>query len=143
MNIQQLTESLLLRLGSGDAGAIAALFADRVDWLVPGNPALPWIGPRSHRHEVAAFFRTMWPRFVPGESRATVDAILFSGEDAVVLATFAHTAAATNRAFRTPVAIRLTAANGELVRLHLYEDSWTVSEALLSPTIEATAAAGP
>jgi hypothetical protein len=48
---------LLQRLAAGDADAIATLFADHIDCLVPGNPALPWVGARTERSEVADYFR--------------------------------------------------------------------------------------
>lgn len=119
----------LERLTGGDADAIAALFAADVDWLVPGNIALPWVGRRSRRSEVVSYFRTMWPHFEPGKSTSTLDKLVIADQDAVVFATFTHTVAGTGRSFRTPVALHLVVVNGEITTLHLYEDTWAVSNA--------------
>lgn len=61
-----------------------------IDWYVPGDTALPWIGRRSRRSEVASYFRTMWPQFAPGKSTASVEKLILTGNDAVMLGTFAH-----------------------------------------------------
>jgi ketosteroid isomerase-like protein len=105
------------------------LFADEIDWYVGGNSALPWTGSRSRRSDVAAYFRTMWPHFETGKSTASLSQVIYAGDDAVVLATFAHTAASTGRRFATPVAMHIRASEGRVTRFHLYEDTWAVSQA--------------
>ncbi len=117
------------RLAARDPEGMAALFAEEIDWYVPGDTALPWIGRRSHRAAVADYFRTMWPHFEPGKSTAQVGKLVVSGGDAIMLGTFSHTAAGTGRSFTTPVAMHLAVAGGQIVRLYLYEDTWAVSKA--------------
>jgi hypothetical protein len=60
---QKTTEELVAdfvgRLGERDAEGIGKLFADEIDWYVPGSEALPWTGSRSRREQVAEYFRTM------------------------------------------------------------------------------------
>ncbi|HEX8360307.1 MAG TPA: hypothetical protein VF613_09375 [Longimicrobium sp.] len=56
-------------------------------------------------------------------------AVLYSGDDPVVLVHFAHTAASTRRRFQTRAAPHFTASAGKLVRLHPYEDTFAVSGA--------------
>lgn len=130
---QKTTEDLMARfmerLGEQDAEGIGELFADEIDWYVPGSQALPWTGPRSRREHVAEYFRTMWPAFVPGQSTATVDKIVIGGDDAVVFASFAHTVARNGKRLNTPAVLHLTVANGQIVRMHLYEDTLAVHEA--------------
>jgi hypothetical protein len=48
------------RLGRFDADAVAKLFAETIDWDVPGATTVPWTGRRSKRHEVADYFMTLW-----------------------------------------------------------------------------------
>jgi ketosteroid isomerase-like protein len=43
--------------------------------------------------------------------------------------TFTHTAASTGRSWNTPVAMHLEVADGKIVKLYLYEDTWAVSKA--------------
>jgi hypothetical protein len=45
--------TFLNRLGEQDAEEIGELFADQIDWFVPGSRALPWTGSRSRREQVA------------------------------------------------------------------------------------------
>ncbi|ADX72889.1 nuclear transport factor 2 family protein [Pseudarthrobacter phenanthrenivorans] len=125
---QSLVTTFLQKVGGQDADAIASLFSDIVDWNVPGNPALPWIGARTEKPQVADYFRTMWGQFA-GPGSAVVHSILVDGSDAVVLATIANSSASTGRAFETPVAMHFHVEANRITKLHLYEDSWTVNKA--------------
>jgi hypothetical protein len=126
---EELMASFMGRLGEQDADGIGELFADEIDWYVPGSKALPWTGPRSRREHVAEYFRTMWPAFVPGQSTAAVDKVVINGDDAVVFSSFSHTVAKNGKKLNTPAAMHLTIANGQIVRMHLYEDTLAVHEA--------------
>jgi uncharacterized protein (DUF302 family)/ketosteroid isomerase-like protein len=122
-------DRFLKALGRGDASSVEALFADAIDWYVGGNPALPWTGTRTRRSDVATYFHTLWSHLTPGESSSVVEHIVVSGDDAVVFAVFKNTAKATGVTFETPVALHLGVAAGVIVKLHLYEDTWMVSNA--------------
>ena len=50
---QQIVTRFFERLTARDPDGMAELFAERIDWYVPGDSALPWIGHRSNRAEVA------------------------------------------------------------------------------------------
>jgi uncharacterized protein len=126
---ENLITSFLQGLGAQDAEGIQALFADDIDWFVPGSNELPWTGTRSRGSDVAEYFRTLWAGLEPGKSIVAPGKVLISGGDAVVFAHFTHTAAPTGRVFETPVAIHLQVVGGKIVRLHLYEDTLAVSEA--------------
>ena len=126
---EEIVNGFFGRLAARDPDGMAEHFAEDIDWYVPGNPALPWIGRRSRRADVADYFRTMWPHFEPGKSTASVEKLIVSGNDAVMLGTFSHAAAGTGRLFTTPVAMHLAVAHGKIVRLYLYEDTWAVSQA--------------
>ncbi|QJR34063.1 nuclear transport factor 2 family protein [Gemmatimonas groenlandica] len=128
-SIGALAEQFLQCVGNRDAEGAGALFADRVDWYVGGNPALAWTGRRSRGSDVTAFLNTMWPHFRAGASTATLEQSIINGDDAVIFASFVHTADNTGRRFETPVAIHLRASAGRLVLMHLYEDTWAVSHA--------------
>jgi ketosteroid isomerase-like protein len=129
MATRDVVEQFLQRLAAADADGLGDLFAESIDWRVAGNTELPWVGTRSHRSEVPAYFRTLWTGLEPGKSVVNLDGILVDGEDAVLLAHFSHVAAPTGKRFDTDVAMRLTVSDDKLVRLHLYEDTWAVSTA--------------
>ena len=117
------------RLGQQDAEGIGELFADEIDWYVPGSATLPWTGRRSRREHVAEYFAAMWPAFAPGQSSATVDKVVIDGDEAVVFSRFTHTVARNGKRLNTPAALHLTIADGQIVRMHLYEDTLAVHKA--------------
>jgi uncharacterized protein len=95
----------------------------------PRRPGAPWTGPRSQRADIASYFRTLWSHLEAGASRVELERIMVDGNDAVVLLSFSHVAAATGRRFTTAAAVRLTVDAHRITRLHLYEDTWTLSQA--------------
>jgi ketosteroid isomerase-like protein len=122
-------ETFVERLGGQDADGIQELFAEEIDWHVPGDAALPWTGRRTRREEVAPYFTTMWPHFAPGRSEVALERVVVDGGDVVLLAAWTHTVAATGKEFSTPAAIHLRVEDGRIVRMHLYEDTLTVATA--------------
>lgn len=127
---ESLITSFLQRVGGGDADAIAELFSDEVDWNVAGNSALPWIGQRSTKAEVSDYFRTMWGQFA-GPGSASVEQILIDGDSGVVFATISNASADTGRPFTTKVAMHFGTELNKITSMHLYEDSWAVSNAFM------------
>jgi ketosteroid isomerase-like protein len=127
-----LASTLLQRLGGGDADALAQLFAESIDWYVPGDPTLPWTGRRSRGADVPEYFRTLWSHLEHNASVVHVDRILVDGADAVILLNWSNIARDTGRRFDTPAALHLTVIDTKIVRLHLYEDTLAVSNAWAS-----------
>lgn len=125
-------EQFLERLGVQDSEGIQELFADQIDWYVPGSDALPWTGRRTRREDVATFFTTMWPHYVPGESEVTLDRFLVDEEHIVLLGTFTHTIAASGKKFTTPSAMHLVVEADRIVQMHLYEDTLLIEQAFTS-----------
>ncbi|MDA2806768.1 nuclear transport factor 2 family protein [Nocardiopsis suaedae] len=123
------SEKFVERLGAQDPEGIQELFAEEIDWHVPGSDALPWTGRRTRREEVAPYFTTMWPHFAPGMSQVVLERVIVEGGDAVLLAVWTHTAAATGKEFTTPAAMHLVVEDGRIVRMHLYEDTLSVGQA--------------
>lgn len=123
------TNAFLERLGAQDADGLGELFAEDIDWVVPGSPALPWVGTRSQRSEVPDYFRTLWAGLEPGKSVVSVESVVTDGNEAVIFAAFDHVAAPTGRTFHTDVAMRLTVTNGNITRMHLFEDTAAVEAA--------------
>ncbi|GAA2348627.1 nuclear transport factor 2 family protein [Streptomyces kunmingensis] len=126
---QTVAEQFVERLGKQDPNGIQELFAEEIDWYVPGSDALSWTGPRTRREEVAPYFTTMWPHFVPGKSEVVLERLIVDGSDVVLLAVWTHTVVATGKEFTTPAAMHLKVEDGRIVRLHLYEDTLTVDKA--------------
>ena len=121
--------SFLERTTAGDADGISDLFAEEIDWFVPGSVDLPWTGRRSKSGDVSVYFRSMWPHFIAGKSEYRPEKIIIKDHDAVVFARFAHFAKSTGRGFETEAALHFTISDGKIVRMHLYEDTLAVSKA--------------
>ncbi|MEU3738604.1 nuclear transport factor 2 family protein [Streptomyces sp. NPDC032198] len=114
---------------AGDTERLTALFADKVDWLLAENPGVPWIRPRSTAAECAAQAGELAEHTVPEDARATLDAFLVDGHDAVLTGHLAGTVRATGKSFEGPFALRLTVEDGRITRHHLYENSLSIAEA--------------
>ncbi|MGB8946113.1 MAG: nuclear transport factor 2 family protein [Streptomyces sp.] len=114
---------------AGDTERLTALFADTVDWLLAENPGVPWIRPRSTAAECAAQAGELAEHTVPEDARATLDAFLVDGHDAVLTGHLAGTVRATGKSFEGPFALRLTVEDGRITRHHLYENSLSIAEA--------------
>ncbi|MET8011156.1 nuclear transport factor 2 family protein [Streptomyces sp. NPDC005271] len=119
----------LATLAEGDPDRVAALFAERVDWVIAENPAARWIRPRSTRGDVAAHFRELAEGVRPYAGGNTVDAIVVEGTEAMLTGQLAGTIRATGRPYRSPFAMRLTVEDGLITRYHLYEDSLAIATA--------------
>ncbi|MFC9507557.1 nuclear transport factor 2 family protein [Streptomyces sp. NPDC057002] len=121
---------LELRL-AGDTEGLTALFADKVDWVLAENPGVPWIRPRSTAAECAAQAAELMEYTVPEDARASVDALLVDGNDAVLTGHVSGTVRATGKSFEGPFALRLTVEGGRITRHHLYENSLSIAEACI------------
>ncbi|MFC8914904.1 nuclear transport factor 2 family protein [Streptomyces sp. NPDC057116] len=121
-------EFLAARL-AGDTARLVTLFADRVDWMLAENPAVPWIRPRSTAVECAAQFTELMEHTVPEDARASVDTFLVDGTDAVLMGHVSGTVRTTGKSFAGPFALHLTVEDGRITRHHLYENSLSIAEA--------------
>jgi ketosteroid isomerase-like protein len=128
MTTAELVTAFLERIGAEDFDGIGELFAEEIDWYVPGEKYLPWAGHRSRRAQVPEFFRHLESECEPGGA-VKLEQILVDGDDAVVFGTFHRTFAKTGRSFDNPEAMHVRIADGKIVRMHLYEDTGMVRDA--------------
>ncbi|MGW1777244.1 nuclear transport factor 2 family protein [Streptomyces sp. NPDC002104] len=135
VNTRAVVEELLRRIGEGDPGRIAELYAERGDWKLDwpeaehGRGATPWIRHRSTRADAAAHYRELAEHHVPEHVATEVERILVDGSDAVVLGEIRQTARPTGRAYTARFALHLTVEDGRITRHHVYEDSLAVAQA--------------
>ncbi|MCM2505517.1 nuclear transport factor 2 family protein [Aureimonas altamirensis] len=112
----------------GTLDAILDLFADDVDWDIPGDlETVSWIGPRRDREGVAAFFRELAERIEP--RGAKVRRILADEQTAVVLGDLESLVRATGKLIQSPFAYDLTVQDDKIVRYRMLEDSHAVARA--------------
>jgi len=107
------------------------LFADEVDWYIPGNQNIaPWLGRRSSKQEVKEFFNLLWKN--TEAISAHIDNILADKNFAVVIGEFSTRMLKTNKIVESVFSIHITIENDLIVRYRLQEDSYGVSVALTS-----------
>ncbi|MEU6319995.1 nuclear transport factor 2 family protein [Streptomyces sp. NPDC047009] len=129
METREVVERFFRLLAAGDPDAVAEVFADDIDWYVPGSPSLPWTGKRSKGSDVADYLRTLVDNIVPDKNVDEVEALLVDGDHAVMLGRFTRVAKSTGRTYEMPIAMHLQVADDKIVKMYLYEDTLKVSEA--------------
>ena len=127
-NTLHLAQEFLRRMGSGaEASDIARLCSENLDWEIAGdNGALPWIGKKSGRTAIADFINGL--RSLTEPVAFEVHDILTGDKRAVILGSLATKLKRTGAIVKTDFAIVLTAANGEIIRFQMLEDSFAVSK---------------
>jgi len=128
-DIVHVAQEFLSRMGSGaDPAEIATLFSEEMEIEIAGDTGvLPWIGKQSGRGAIAAFVTDS--RALLERLRFEVHAMLAGDDRAVILGALASKVKHTGKTIETSFAIVLTVAHGEIVRFHMLEDSFAVSQA--------------
>jgi ketosteroid isomerase-like protein len=128
-NTKKVVAQFLERVGAGaDPTAIASLFSEEIDWLVPGDERIPWIGRKLGRNGVADFVRDLGRLTTP--MRVTVRTLVSEGENAVALLDLETRVNSTGKVIRTEAAFAFTVRDDLIVRFRLFEDSYAVAQAL-------------
>ena len=129
MTTRDIVEQFFGLLAGGDPDKVAEVFADDIDWYVPGSESLSWTGRRSKGSEVADYLRTLGSNIVPEKNVDEVEALPVDGDRAVMLGHFTRVAKGTGRTYRMPVAMYFQVAGDKIVKLYLYEDTLKVAQA--------------
>lgn len=129
MTTREVVEKFLGLLAAGDPDAVAELFAKEIDWYVPGSPDCHGRAGCTTRAEVADYLRTLGENIVPEENVDSVEALVVEGDHAVLLGEFSRVARSTGRSYQMPIAMHFQVADGKIVKLYLYEDTFKVAQA--------------
>ena len=108
------------------------MFAEKVDWEIAENPAVPWTRPRSTRADVAEHFRALSEGQQADPDGTSVDMIVVDGTEALLSGRIAGTVRATGKTYRSPFALRVTVEGGLIARYHLVEDGLAIAAACTS-----------
>lgn len=118
-------------LSNKDLEKLSQLFAENVDWNVPGNENLGlWLGQRNGRKEVKEFYELLWQNVAP--ISANIDTIFIKDEQAILSGEFSVKMLTTGKLVDSIFYIQLTITDGLIVKYRLLEDSYAVSEGLSS-----------
>ncbi|KAF1022274.1 MAG: hypothetical protein GAK30_01245 [Paracidovorax wautersii] len=108
--------------------SILALFAEDVDWDIPGDlSVVPWIGPRRSREAVGDFFRQLALHIEPQQFEA--NRIVADDETVVVLGHLVSKVKRTGRLITSSFAFDFIVRNGRIARYRMFEDSHAVAQA--------------
>ncbi|MDX2816539.1 nuclear transport factor 2 family protein [Streptomyces sp. PA03-5A] len=129
MTTREIVEKFFGLLATGDPDAVTEVFAEEIDWYVPGSSSLPWTGHRHRGSDVADYMRTLVANIVPEKNVDQVEALLVDGDHAVMLGRFTRVAKSTGRIYEMPIAMHFQVAGDKIVKMYLYEDTLKVSEA--------------
>jgi ketosteroid isomerase-like protein len=125
---------LLQLIVAADADAVAAAYAEQVDWRLDW-PAdchgtdVPWIRERRTRADVADHYRSIADHHEPELADLDLEHLLVDGEDAVLTGTLVNTLRHNQVGYRARFALHLTVHDGLVTRHHVYEDSLAVARA--------------
>ncbi|GAA0820966.1 nuclear transport factor 2 family protein [Streptosporangium amethystogenes subsp. fukuiense] len=125
---REIVDAFFTRFGSGDLPGLLDLFADRVDFSVPGAPNVPWTGTRSTRDEIAEFFTLLGTELTPADE-FTVNATVLDGDHAVVTGRSRFGVLSTGKAFTNDFALHFTVTDARISGYHMHEDSHAISVA--------------
>jgi ketosteroid isomerase-like protein len=109
------------------AGKIEDLFADKVDWDLPGNESkFPWVGKRHTKQEVAAFFADFHRHIEPVSFE--VQFCAFEGEHAVAVGSLTSKILKYDKLFSTAFTATFKVQEGKIVKYHFLEESYKLNE---------------
>lgn len=105
------------------------LFADELDWLIPGNEKIaPWLGQRSTRTEVEKFFSLLWQKT---EAVSGVINHMATNDNVVIVSGHFETRMLeTGKIFDSIFFAEITVVDGLIVKYRLLEDSFGLVQAL-------------
>lgn len=124
----EVTRRLFELVGARDLDAVAALFADRVEFAIPGAPDLPWLPTTGTPAGMRGFFAGL-PEHLESK-RFEIAKIIADADDAVALGDLVSVVRATGRTIATQFVIHVGVRDGKINRYVMYEDSWAVARAL-------------
>ncbi|WP_312400281.1 nuclear transport factor 2 family protein [Sphingobacterium sp.] len=106
---------------------IVNLFADEVDWDMPGNTErFTWLGKRSTKDECANFFEEH-PKMVEQE-KFEIDFISFNGENAVAVGNLSAKILKYNKNYSSSFSAIFKVKNGRIIKYYFMEDSHKLNE---------------
>ncbi|WP_313386558.1 nuclear transport factor 2 family protein [Chishuiella sp.] len=108
-------------------GNLIDLFADKVDWDLPGNKnKFSWVGKRETKEEVQAFFYEL-SKNIESE-KFEIDFITVNGENATVVGSLVSKILPYNKSFSTTFVVILKVVDEKIVKYHFLEDSYKLNE---------------
>lgn len=119
----------LFHLSQRNHHELMQMFAEEVDWYIPGDQKkAPWLGRRSSKDEISEFFLQLW-RATEAVSASIVH-LAAEGDQAIIAGDFSTKMLATGKVVDSMFCIRMQFREGKIVWYRLLEDSWAVFKSM-------------
>lgn len=130
MRYEELMVKLFMEnLMSRNLDKLLELFADKVDWYIPGDQhKASWVGRRSSKQEIKEFFELLWADTEPLD--ASVQKIFTDDQHIAIVGDFVTRMLRTNTIVNSPFSIYIKIENNVIAYYRLMEDGFQVSQAL-------------
>lgn len=116
-------------LQTRDIEKVTAFFAATVDWYIPGPEHLaPWLGKRTTKEEIAAFFELLWSQ--TNAISGNIDQLVINGNVALTSGTFSTLMLKTNQVFDSIFFTEIVVENNLIVKYRLLEEGYGLMKAL-------------
>ena len=130
MNEQQntdLVKKLYAAFGRGDIQTILDNLTDDVEWEEEGPSAIPYVGKKKGRGEVAGFFQALSSG--QADQKLTMDTFIAQGDQVAALGRYGASVKATGKKFDTQAAHFFTIRGGKVARFVALGDTAATVEA--------------
>lgn len=129
---RKIINSFYQALANRELAVLTQLFAEEIDWDIPGNEELaPWLGKRTKRTEVKDFFKLLWQSIEP--ITAQIDHILVEDNFAIATGHFSSRMNRSGQIYSSMFSAHFTVKDALIIRYRLQEDSYGLVEALMLP----------
>jgi hypothetical protein len=126
---QTITQDFLQWLSHRKLNPLVELFADEVDWYIPGDQQkAEWLGRRNNKSEIEDFFRVLWANTEP--LAANIEYVHTNDDHAMIAGSFVTKMLKTGKIVDSLFFIHFRCRDGKIVFYRLLEDSLAVWRAL-------------
>lgn len=128
VNTRTIAEDYIDSLSRRRLRPLLELFADEVNWRMPGDEYTPWIGRQTSKDEMGKAFRNSWAHTEMLEMNT--EYIFAEGNLAMIAGSFTKRMIDTGKIKECLFFIHFRCLNGKIVWYRLLEDSLAVLKAL-------------
>lgn len=126
---QNIIQRFFKSLSERNLDELTKLFADKVDWYIPGDESkAAWLGRRSCKQEVAIFYELLWKNTEPVSVK--IESVLIDNNQAVIVGEFSTRMLQTGKTVDSLFFIHITIQDNLIVKYRLLEDSLAVAKSL-------------
>ncbi|MGO3305081.1 Ketosteroid isomerase-related protein [Sphingobacterium sp. JB170] len=127
--IKTIVNDFLNYMHKRDLKNLINLFAEEVNWEIPGNTRdLKWLGIRKNKSEVESFFELLWKETEP--ISAEIHKVLFDKDEVILKGVFTTKMLRTDKIVTSIFFIHFKVYNGKIIEYILLEDTYAVSKSM-------------